>query len=188
MYTHPNQPLADSEDHNESQPKQAALDSGLPVQGSGNGEEAGEMESTNLRRELWQIVCNIDDLKHQMLQEFNDNQKHKPFHERTYITNGLELYKYYLSLQHPFEDSRILGKDLARTRPKCAEYKIDPSTGKNSLYNVLYAYSQFDLEIGYCQGMNYFVDLFWRNLQSEEDCFYCLVHLMKVQEWRFCFN
>lgn len=36
--------------------------------------------------------------------------------------------------------------------------------------------------------MNYFVDMFWQNLQSEEDCFYCLVHLMKVQEWRYCFN
>lgn len=81
-----------------------------------------------------------------------------------------------------------MGKDLTRTRPKCDEYKTDWRTGKNSLYNILYAYAQFDLEIGYCQGMNYFVDMFWQNLKNEEDCFYCLVHLMKVQEWRLCFN
>lgn len=73
----------------------------------------------NLRRELWQIVCNIDDLKHQMLQEFNDNEKMKPFAERTYLKDGLELYKYYLNRKEPFSDSRILGKDLTRTRPKC---------------------------------------------------------------------
>ena len=31
-----------------------------------------------------------------MLLEFNDNQKEKPFSERTYLKDGLELYKYYL--------------------------------------------------------------------------------------------
>jgi len=96
-----------------------------------------------------------------MLQEFNDDERSKPFAERTYLRSGYELYKYYLSQREPFEDSRILGKDLTRTRPKFEDYKTDPESGNNSLYNVLYAYSQFDLEIGYCQGMNYFVDMFW---------------------------
>ena len=35
--------------------------------------------------------------------------------------------------------------------------------------------------------MNYFVDVFWQNLRSEEDCFFCFVHLMKVLDWRMCF-
>ena len=76
-----------------------------------------------------------------MLQEFNDNQRRKPFKERTYLRNGHDLYNYYLNQKEPFEDSRILGKDLARTRPKLEEYKVDPATGMNSLYNVLYAYA-----------------------------------------------
>lgn len=41
----------------------------------------------------------------------------------------------------PFEDSRILGKDLTRTRPKFEEYKVDPVAGNNPLYNILYAYA-----------------------------------------------
>ena len=123
-----------------------------------------------------------------MLLEFNDNEKDKPFETRTYLKSGTELYQHYLKQDKPFEDSRILGKDLTRTRPYCEEYKIDHTTGNNSLYNILYAYAQFDNEIGYCQGMNYFVDMFWQNLKSEEDCFFCLVHLMKVLDWRMCFN
>ena len=58
----------------------------------------------------------------------------------------------------------------------------------SSLRRILRAYAALDKECGYCQGMNYFVDMFWQNLQNEEDCFFCLVHLMKVQEWRYCFN
>ena len=72
------------------------IDSHSHIQDSDYVELSAKEEQTrqfnNIRRELWQIVCNIDDLKHQMLQEFNDNQKNKPFEERVYIKDGKELY------------------------------------------------------------------------------------------------
>ena len=123
-----------------------------------------------------------------MLQEFNDSQKEKPEAERQYISDGKDLYQYYLNQNEEFDDSRILLKDLSRTRPKFEPYKVKTEDGKNPLYNILHAYAQFDLEIGYCQGMNYFVDLFWQHLKNEEESFFCLVHIMKVHDWRQCFN
>lgn len=82
-----------------------------------------------------------------------------------------------------------IAKDLSRTRPKETLYKRDYRSGANPLYNVLLAYAIFDPKVGYCQGMSFIVDILYRNLnQNEELCFLCLVHLMKIKDWRGCFS
>jgi len=43
-------------------------------------------------------------------------------------------------------------KDLQRTFPDLGLFMEPISSGKNLLYNVLKAYSQYDLQVGYCQG------------------------------------
>ena len=122
-------------------------------------------DNNDMRVNLWLVICNIEDLKHQMLMNYNESQFLKEFEEdRVFLKTGQDLYKYYLKQTKEFEDQRVLNKDLNRTRPYCEKYKIDTDTGQNVLYNILYAYAQYDLDIGYCQGMNYFVDLFWQNL------------------------
>jgi len=68
------------------------------------------------------------------------------------------------------------------------EYLIDPDSGKNKLFNVLNAYAHFDPEIGYCQGLNFIAALLIKVMETEEDAFYCLVHIMVVHNWRGCFD
>ena len=51
----------------------------------------------------------------------------------------------------PNEDDEYgIGKDLKRTVTTNKEFALDPKSGKNRLYNVLKAYSSYDLEVGYC--------------------------------------
>jgi hypothetical protein len=65
---------------------------------------------------------------------------------------------------------------------------VDPASGKNPLYNVLNAFAMYDREVGYCQGINYIVAMLLKQLENEEDSFYCLVHIMHVHDWRGCFD
>ena len=51
--------------------------------------------------------------------------------------------------------SKKIVKDLGRTFPGNQEFKIAHETGENRLYNILKAYSAYDPETGYCQGMNF---------------------------------
>ena len=51
--------------------------------------------------------------------------------------------------------TRKIAKDLGRTFPGNEEFKTNHELGENRLYNVLKAYSAYDPETGYCQGMNF---------------------------------
>eukprot|EP00350_Pseudokeronopsis_sp_OXSARD2_P013681 CAMPEP_0170557806 /NCGR_PEP_ID=MMETSP0211-20121228/30335_1 /TAXON_ID=311385 /ORGANISM="Pseudokeronopsis sp., Strain OXSARD2" /LENGTH=52 /DNA_ID=CAMNT_0010869171 /DNA_START=644 /DNA_END=802 /DNA_ORIENTATION=- len=48
------------------------------------------------------------------------------------------------------ESEFCIGKDLPRTLTFMKEFNIDPTSGKNKLYNVLKAYANFDHQVGYC--------------------------------------
>ena len=52
-------------------------------------------------------------------------------------------------------NTKKITKDLGRTFPGNEEFKMSYETGENRLYNVLKAYSAYDPETGYCQGMNF---------------------------------
>lgn len=76
------------------------------------------------------------------------------------------------------EDEFCIAKDLARTIHGFAPFKEDKASGKNRLYNVLKAYSNFDKEVGYCQGINYLAAFFILYIEEDEDAFWCLEHLL----------
>jgi hypothetical protein len=78
----------------------------------------------------------------------------------------------------------MIEKDLPRTFPEIEEFKIDISTGKNRLYNVLKAYAHYDPKVGYCQGMNYVVAMLLKYIEDEELAFNLFTHLMKGANWR----
>ena len=77
---------------------------------------------------------------------------------------------------------------MKRTQEGNKEFAQDWREGKNPLFNILNAYGSYDPEIGYCQGMNFIVASMYQTLGSEEDTFYCFVHLMKVVGWRSVFD
>lgn len=95
------------------------------------------------------------------------------------------MYSNYLTKPDTDNTSFTIGKDIMRTFPDIDKYKEDIKTGENKLFNVLLAYSAYDPDVKYCQGMNYIVFLFLINCNdSEERAFWLLVAMMQKLKWR----
>lgn len=65
-----------------------------------------------------------------------------------------ETYKALLKLPSPHE--KAIAKDLSRTFPN-HKYFQGGGVGQESLYMVLKAYSLYDQEVGYTQGLAFIV-------------------------------
>ncbi|TPX37416.1 hypothetical protein SmJEL517_g00648 [Synchytrium microbalum] len=89
-------------------------------------------------------------------------------------------YSNLLSRTSPFE--KQIQRDLPRTFPE-QEYFRNGGTGQESLFHVIKAYSLFDPEVGYCQGMSFIIGPLLLNM-PEEEAFCVLVRLMKNYEFR----
>ncbi|KAJ4799296.1 Ypt/Rab-GAP domain of gyp1p superfamily protein [Rhynchospora pubera] len=69
-------------------------------------------------------------------------------------------------------------RDISRTFPSHVFFQQRHGPGQRSLYNVLKAYSVYDREVGYVQGMGFLAGLLLLYM-SEEDAFWLLVALLK---------
>ncbi|XP_009418027.2 uncharacterized protein LOC103998311 isoform X2 [Musa acuminata AAA Group] len=69
-------------------------------------------------------------------------------------------------------------RDISRTFPSHVFYQQRHGLGQRSLYNVLKAYSVYDRDVGYVQGMGFLAGLLLLYM-SEEDAFWLLVALLK---------
>ncbi|CAN4110882.1 unnamed protein product [Withania somnifera] len=69
-------------------------------------------------------------------------------------------------------------RDISRTFPSHVFFQQRHGPGQRSLYNVLKAYSVFDRDVGYIQGMGFVAGLLLLYM-SEEDAFWLLVALLK---------
>ncbi|KAK7860433.1 uncharacterized protein LOC112010922 [Quercus suber] len=69
-------------------------------------------------------------------------------------------------------------RDISRTFPSHVFFRQRHGPGQRSLYNVLKAYSVFDREVGYVQGMGFLAGILLLYM-SEEDAFWLLVALLK---------
>ena len=65
---------------------------------------------------------------------------------------------------------------------------LSPSSGKNRLFNVLKAYTAYDPQVGYCQGMNFIASMLLRVIPDQEDAFWAFVFLMFERDWRTLFS
>ncbi|SPO39895.1 related to GYP5 - GTPase-activating protein (GAP) [Pseudozyma flocculosa] len=114
------------------------------------------------------------------------------------------IYAYYLKQSSPHE--KAIRRDLNRTFPEQDYFQDGKGIGQENLFNVVKAYSLYDPEVGYCQGMQCFAsDRFrWRkrlcaepdarrvplplhpqSLQMpDEEAFSTLVRLMKSYDLR----
>lgn len=78
------------------------------------------------------------------------------------------------------------------------DFTIEAKSGRNSLFNVLKAYANYDPEIGYSQGMNVMVSWILKFMQivnhqnkleyDEENSFYLILHIMNKLECRNIFD
>lgn len=80
----------------------------------------------------------------------------------------------------------LLKKELDRTNFIVSDF-FEDEKNKKKLYNILKAYSVFDLELSYCQGTNYIAAILLYNLQSENFCFWIFYQLMNRFDWRRLF-
>jgi hypothetical protein len=122
----------------------------------------------DLRGSIWKYVSNV----HVKRAQYNS-----------------DLYYKLLEVDCSEEDELCIGKDLARTISGFKEFKLDPNSGKNRLYTVLKVYSNFDKEVGYCQGINFLAAFFILNMEEDEDAFWCLEDLLCGEHsWRDIFR
>lgn len=91
------------------------------------------------------------------------------------------IYAYYLKQTSPHE--KMIRKDLARTFPGQVYFQDGKGIGQENLFNVVKAYSLYDEECGYCQGMQFVVGPLLLNMPDEE-AFSTLVRLMKSYDLR----
>ncbi|OMJ88847.1 hypothetical protein SteCoe_9151 [Stentor coeruleus] len=86
----------------------------------------------------------------------------------------------YLRLLSEPDDSVMsrIQRDLHRTFPSMKELNLQ------SLCNILIAYSQFDMEVGYCQGMGFVAGVLLLVIEEEELVFWSLVYIMYDKNWR----
>lgn len=108
-----------------------------------------------LRTTVWQLFAKIDQLR----------------------DNKTKVYKHLLEGENDQTDESVIIKDLNRTFPKHVLFTNILGKGQRELYCVLTAYSKYNRETGYVQGMGFLTALFLTYM-DEESAFWMLHSLM----------
>ncbi|CAF3794275.1 unnamed protein product [Rotaria sordida] len=87
-----------------------------------------------------------------------------------------EKYIDYMKMTSSCE--KIIRRDISRTYPEHEFFKEKHGIGQERLFNVIKAYSLFDREVGYCQGIGFIVGLLLMHM-PEEEAFAVLVSIMQ---------
>ena len=77
----------------------------------------------------------------------------------------LEL-AYARLLKEPSTHEKAIMRDLARTFPALDYFKDHEGAGQSDLFNVVKAYSLYDEEVGYCQGLAFVVGPLLLNVRA----------------------
>lgn len=76
-----------------------------------------------------------------------------------------ELENVYSGLQNRTSThEKLIQRDLSRTFPKHDYFQPD-GPGQEALFNVIKAYSLYDQEVGYCQGISFVVGALLLNVK-----------------------
>ncbi|KAI8807176.1 rab-GTPase-TBC domain-containing protein, partial [Cladochytrium replicatum] len=95
----------------------------------------------------------------------------------TEVERWKEEYPKLLEHGSPFE--KIIRRDVPRTFPKVDLFREENGRGQAMLYNLLCAYSIYDPEVGYCQGLSFLVGPLIMQNMTEPEAFAVLVRLME---------
>ncbi|KAJ2812035.1 hypothetical protein GGI24_006735, partial [Coemansia furcata] len=82
---------------------------------------------------------------------------------------------------------RIIRRDLTRTFPKIPVFKSEGGSGQQRLFRILKAYSLYDAEVGYCQGLGFIIGPLLMSM-GECEAFCVLVRLMETYDLRGMFT
>ncbi|KZT41485.1 RabGAP/TBC [Sistotremastrum suecicum HHB10207 ss-3] len=93
-------------------------------------------------------------------------------------SKDLELETTYANLlKESSPHEKAILRDLGRTFPHHEFFMDGSGIGQENLFNVLKAYSLYDRDVGYCQGLPFIVAILLLNMPDEE-AFCLLVRLM----------
>jgi ecotropic viral integration site 5 protein len=65
---------------------------------------------------------------------------------------------------------KLIMRDLNRTFPKHEYFRDQNGVGQEGLFNVVKAYSLYDKEVGYCQGISFVVGPLLLNVSGATTC------------------
>lgn len=108
---------------------------------------------------------------------FNILNKHKQLN----LEKMRQLYHELIECQELSDYEDQIMKDLARTFPKCPQFQ--EQQGQTHLKRVLLAFSRYDSNLGYVQGMNFIVGSILYHA-NEEIAFWIFVSLIEEFELR----
>jgi hypothetical protein len=93
---------------------------------------------------------------------------------------------YWQLLNEHCSYERAINQDLGRTFPEIPMFKTEEV--RKQLYNIMKAYSIYDSEVGYCQGISFIAGLFLIQNMKEELAFTIFVRLMESYNLRTLFT
>ncbi|OQR99208.1 hypothetical protein ACHHYP_07166 [Achlya hypogyna] len=97
------------------------------------------------------------------------------------MRNHPGMYRDLLATPHiPCEET--ISRDIGRTFPKHHLFKDAQSIGQGALSNILKAYSVYDPDVGYCQGMG-FISALFLSYMPEEQTFWQLVACLNQKKF-----
>ncbi|ETW80423.1 hypothetical protein HETIRDRAFT_409881 [Heterobasidion irregulare TC 32-1] len=99
-------------------------------------------------------------------------------------SKDVELENTYIKLlKESSPHEKAITRDLGRTFPHHTFFTDNQGIGQENLFNVLKAYSIYDPQVGYCQGLPFIVAVLLLNMPDEE-AFCLLVRLMHSYDLR----
>ncbi|CAF2893292.1 unnamed protein product [Rotaria sp. Silwood2] len=96
----------------------------------------------------------------------------------TKVDTSIAKSKYVDYIKMTSVCEKVIRRDISRTYPEHEFFKEKHGIGQERLFNVIKAYSLFDREVGYCQGIGFIVGLLLMHM-PEEEAFAVLVSIMQ---------
>jgi len=115
-----------------------------------------------MRGSLWRILLDLDQIKAEQEGKYQEMRE--------------------LARRHS-PDIRQIDLDVNRTYRNHIMFRERYNTRQQDLFHVLGAYSIYNSEVGYCQGMSQIAALLLMYLNDDEDAFWALSQLMVGRRW-----
>eukprot|EP00347_Sterkiella_histriomuscorum_P004557 403360010 len=134
--------------------------------------KSGGLDNLNRqeRQNAWLLMLGIDTL----------SQQYRNYQELYY--DFVLMYTDKGTQQDEIE--KLIAKDVHRTFADQNLYQEPPESGSNRLYNLLRAYSLYDPDVSYMQGMNFIAALVLNLFEDDALAWMVFIRILQINEWK----